>query len=199
MIKGIGLASSAEITGLMAVSALFETHMVHGASEALKLMPTAIWTLPEIASVGQTEDQARSDGKEILTCKAYFSETAKWALRTRQEVEDSVAYHSDKAFVKIIFTPRSFLVLGIHILGPGASELIAFAYWCIGKTLHHVVRTGFTAVTMSTVFMIAANKGLVENNQSMQLARTHSERNMRRGCGSDETLNELATTILKEQ
>eukprot|EP00656_Telonema_subtile_P009783 TRINITY_DN14621_c0_g1_i1.p1 TRINITY_DN14621_c0_g1~~TRINITY_DN14621_c0_g1_i1.p1 ORF type:complete len:138 (-),score=11.11 TRINITY_DN14621_c0_g1_i1:60-473(-) len=115
-------------------------------------MPSAIWTLPEIATVGDTEDELIARGEPYKKCIGYFEDTAKWALRTKHEVMEAEALDwgdRENAFLKIVFKPSSYVVMGVHIVGPGSSELIQYAHSCIGKSLYFILRTAFTAVTLS--------------------------------------------------
>lgn len=78
-----------------------------------RVAPHAVFTDPQIASVGITEQQARERGIEHVVSTRRYADTAYgWAL------EDT---HS---FVKLIADPDSRTLLGAHILGPHAAILI---------------------------------------------------------------------------
>ncbi|MEJ2696458.1 MAG: FAD-dependent oxidoreductase [Candidatus Sulfobium sp.] len=97
--------------------------------------PHAVFSWPEIASVGLTEEQARQqfDTKELLVGKAKYSEVARGEAMMEEE-----------SFAKAIVN-RDGKILGFHIIGPYASMLIqevinAMAndmdIWSIGKAMH---------------------------------------------------------------
>ncbi len=80
------------------------------------LIPAVVYTAPEIAWVGQTEEQLRAAG---VRCKAgVFPFAASGRAR---------AMESPAGFVKLLADAHSDEILGVHIIGPMAGELIAEA------------------------------------------------------------------------
>lgn len=77
---------------------------------------SVIYTDPELASVGLTEDQAKADGREVRIGKFPFLANG----RAR-------AMDSTDGQVKVIADAKTDRLLGVHILGPRASDLIAEA------------------------------------------------------------------------
>ena len=75
--------------------------------------PHAVFTHPQIASVGLKEAEAKQKGYKILVGKAYYKDTAL-----------GVAMGEPKGFVKVIVEERTGKILGGHIIGPFASILI---------------------------------------------------------------------------
>jgi dihydrolipoamide dehydrogenase len=75
-----------------------------------------VYTWPEIASVGVTEEEAKQSGAEFRVGKFPFSATGR--ARAMGETD---------GFVKVIADAKTDRVLGLHILGPRASDLIAEA------------------------------------------------------------------------
>jgi dihydrolipoamide dehydrogenase len=102
-------------------------------SEAdFRAIASAIFTDPEIASVGLTEAQAKEKGYDPIIGKFPFTALGRATIAGETE-----------GFVKIIADKRSDLVLGVHIVGPEASDLISEAALAIemGATLEDI---GFT-------------------------------------------------------
>jgi dihydrolipoamide dehydrogenase len=79
-------------------------------------IPSVVYTWPEVASVGVTEEQAKERGQEYRIGKFPFA--ANGRARCLDEID---------GWVKIIADARTDRVLGVHILGPRASDLIAEA------------------------------------------------------------------------
>src|SRR5205085_12030698 len=79
-------------------------------------IPSVIYTWPEVASVGLTEEQVKEGGREYRVGKFLFM--ANGRARCMDETE---------GVVKILADARSDRVLGVHIFGPRASDLIAEA------------------------------------------------------------------------
>ncbi len=75
--------------------------------------PHAVFTHPQIASVGLKESEARRQGFKILVGRAFYKDTAQGA-----------AMGGPKGFVKVIVEQKTGRVLGGHIIGPHASMLI---------------------------------------------------------------------------
>jgi dihydrolipoamide dehydrogenase len=87
---------------------------IHGGRDKLdfNLVPHAVFTHPQIASVGLREAEAKEEHK-ILVGKALYSEVAK-----------GKAMGEDEGFAKIIVEKESWKILGFHIIGPYAPMLI---------------------------------------------------------------------------
>ncbi len=79
-------------------------------------IPSVIYTWPEMASVGLTEEQAKAKGLDYKVGKFPFA--ANGRARTMDETE---------GLVKILADAKTDRVLGVHIIGPRASDLIAEA------------------------------------------------------------------------
>jgi len=80
------------------------------------VIPSVIYTAPEIAWVGQTEEQAKAAGVTVKT--GVFPFIASGRAR---------AMESTAGFAKVVADAGTDLVLGVHIIGPLAGELIAEA------------------------------------------------------------------------
>jgi mycothione reductase len=78
-----------------------------------RFVPAAVFTHPQLATVGRTEDELRESGTSYVTAfQDYGGSAYGWAM------EDTTS------FCKVIADPESGQLLGAHILGPDASTLI---------------------------------------------------------------------------
>ena len=77
------------------------------------VIPGVIYTHPEVASVGKTEDQLKEEGRAYKVGKFNFMGNGR-----------AKAMNAGEGFVKILADKETDRVLGCHILGPGAGELI---------------------------------------------------------------------------
>ncbi|MFD4585876.1 mycothione reductase [Streptomyces sp. NPDC058434] len=96
-----------------------------------KIAPHAVFTSPQIAGVGLTEQEARRRGIPYLVSVRDYAETAYgWAL------EDTTS------FVKVLADPRERTILGAHIIGPQAATLIQplIQAMALGQTVDQVSR-----------------------------------------------------------
>lgn len=85
----------------------------HVAKMAYKTVPSCVFTRPEVATVGLTETEAREQGYDVAVGKFPFIANGK-----------AVTYGERTGFVKIVSEARYGEVLGLHIVGPHASDLI---------------------------------------------------------------------------
>lgn len=110
-IPGPMLAHKAEEDGVAAVEIMADRpgHVDYN----YNLVPGIVYTWPEVASVGQTEQQLKDAGISYASGKFPFSANAR--ARTTGDVD---------GFVKILADSKSDEVLGVHIIGPDASTLI---------------------------------------------------------------------------
>jgi mycothione reductase len=101
-----------------------------------RFVPSAVFTSPQIASVGLTSQQARADGVPHATGIQDFADVAYgWAMTAPGDVpDDHVA--------KVLADPHTGLLLGAHLIGPQASILIQplIQAMSLGQTVHQVAR-----------------------------------------------------------
>jgi len=111
-IGGIMLAHVASAEGECAVANAL------GRNESMnyKAIPSCIYTKPEVASVGLTEEEARKKHKNIQIGKFPLSANGK-----------SLVLNETDGMVKIISEPEYGEILGVHIIGPHATDMIAEA------------------------------------------------------------------------
>jgi dihydrolipoamide dehydrogenase len=112
VIGGIMLAHKAEEEGVAAAEAMAGHH----AFVNYHACPSVVYTSPQLAQVGYTEDDARKAGHEIKIGKFPFS--ANGYARATDETD---------GFVKVIGDVKTDRLLGVHILSSHAAELIAEA------------------------------------------------------------------------
>lgn len=113
--------------------------------------PNAVYTYPEIASVGMTETELKDAGIEYKVGKFPFAPIAKAAIEGGTE-----------GFVKILFDPKYHELLGVHIVGAKATEMIA--EFTLGKmlesTVDEIAHTIHPHPTVSEAAMEAAHAAI---------------------------------------
>ena len=111
------------------------------------LIPNVIYTHPELACVGMSEDAARSKGIPLAVGKAYFKTNGR-----------ALAAGTVEGFVKIVAERSTDKLLGCQIFGPSASELVAIvsAHLEYGGASEDIARTIFAHPTLSEVVRDAA-------------------------------------------
>jgi dihydrolipoamide dehydrogenase len=142
-IAGAMLAHKAEDEGVALAEQLAgqKPHINYNA------IPSVVYTWPELASVGETEEQLKARGQAYKVGKFPF--TANGRARAMGDMD---------GFVKILADARTDAVLGAHIMGPDAGTLIAEVALAIefGASAEDVARTCHAHPTLSEAVKEAA-------------------------------------------
>lgn len=111
-------------------------------------MPRAVYSRPEVASVGLTEAQAREKGHAVRTAKFPFMACSKAVILGERE-----------GFVKLVIGEAYDALLGVQIIGPGATELIGEAVLALRQefTAEEFSRAVRPHPTLSEAVMEAAH------------------------------------------
>lgn len=112
-----------------------------------QVIPSVVYTSPEVAFVGKTEEQVKAEDREYRVGKFPFSANAK----------ARVGGHTD-GFVKVIADAATDRILGVHILGPDAGNMIAEAAVAMefGASAEDLARTCHAHPTLSEAVRQAA-------------------------------------------
>lgn len=117
------------------------------------MMPTGIYTIPEISSVGKTEQDLSADGVRYEVGHAYFKSLAR-AQMVKEEV----------GMLKILFHADTLEILGVHCFGEAASEIVHIGQTVMARggerQLMHFIETTFNYPTMAEAYRVAALNGM---------------------------------------
>jgi len=139
------LAHVASAEGIVAAE-----HMATGSARPVNYdrVPSVTYCEPEVGSVGLTEEEARERGFKVVIGKFPFSASGKASIEGKTE-----------GFVKIVSETGYDEVLGVHIIGPRATDLIAEA--CVAlqleSTTEEIFRTIHAHPTLSEAVAEAAH------------------------------------------
>ena len=113
--------------------------------------PYGIYTIPEISFIGKTEEQLTDADVPYEVGVAYYRETARGQIRG-----------DTTGRLKIIFHRETREILGVHIIGEGASELlhIGQAVMILKGTVDYFVETVFNYPTLAECYKMAAFNGI---------------------------------------
>jgi len=109
VVRGMMLAHKASEEGVMVA----ERIAGHKAQMNYDLIPSVIYTHPEIAWVGKTEQQLKSEGVAVNVGTFPFAASGR-----------AMAANDTGGFVKVIADATTDRVLGVHVIGPSAAELV---------------------------------------------------------------------------
>jgi dihydrolipoamide dehydrogenase len=112
VVRGPMLAHKAEDEGVL-VAEVIDGQKPH---IDYNCIPWVIYTSPEIAWVGKTEQQLKAEGREIKAGQFPFAVNGR-----------ALGINAAEGFVKVIADAKTDEVLGVHIIGPNASDLVAEA------------------------------------------------------------------------
>jgi NAD(P) transhydrogenase len=113
--------------------------------------PYGIYTIPEISFVGKTEQQLTEEDVPYEVGLAFYREIARGQIRG-----------DTTGRLKLIFNPETKELLGVHIIGEGASEIlhIGQAVLILKGTIDYFVNTVFNYPTLAECYKAAAFNGL---------------------------------------
>jgi NAD(P) transhydrogenase len=116
-----------------------------------RFWPTYIFSIPEVAWVGLTEEAAGAAGLAYETGRATFGSNAKARISGFAE-----------GLIKLVFRIPDKVLLGVHIVGELASELIHIGQFILhqGGTIDHFIDATFAVPTRSEAYKYAAYDGL---------------------------------------
>ena len=113
--------------------------------------PYGIYTIPEISFIGKTEEQLTGEDVPYEVGMAYYREVARGQIRG-----------DTTGRLKLIFHRDTRKVLGVHIIGEGASELVHVgqAVMTLDGTMDYFINTVFNYPTLAECYKVAAFNGL---------------------------------------
>ncbi|MBN3560617.1 Si-specific NAD(P)(+) transhydrogenase [Aliamphritea spongicola] len=117
-------------------------------------VPTGIYTIPEISSIGKTEEQLTEEKVPYDVGQAFFKDTA------RAQISGEPV-----GMLKILFHRETLQILGIHCFGDQSSEIVHIGQAIMNQkgeanTINYFVNTTFNYPTMAEAYRVAAIAGL---------------------------------------
>ncbi|MGD0546997.1 MAG: Si-specific NAD(P)(+) transhydrogenase [Terracidiphilus sp.] len=142
------LASVSMEQGRIAAAHAFNDH---AAATNPSYYPYGIYTIPEISFIGKTEEQLTAEDVPYEVGMAYYRETARGQIRG-----------DTTGRLKLIFHRETHALLGVHIIGEDASELVHIgqAVMILGGKVDYFIDTVFNYPTLAECYKVAAFNGL---------------------------------------
>ena len=115
------------------------------------LIPYGVYTIPEISMVGRTEEQLTKEKIPYEVGLARYAELAKGQM-----------LGDDQGLLKLLFDPDTLKLLGIHVIGDRAAEIVHIgqAVLALGGTMEYFRDTVFNYPTLAEAYKVAALDGL---------------------------------------
>ena len=139
------LAHAATFQGIVALDHIMGIHD----EIDLSVMPAAVFTSPEAASVGMTEDECKDKGIPVKCLKSFFRANGK-----------AVTMGETDGFCKVVVSTDTGNILGCHLFGPHASDIIQEACAMISRkaTLEQFQSVIHTHPTLTEVLQSAISE-----------------------------------------
>jgi len=147
------LASTSMEQARVAIVHAFDLHYKERVSA---VVPLAVYTIPEISMAGLTEDECRQKNIPCLVGRALYANN-----RRGQIIGDT------DGMLKLVFSPADKTLLGVHIIGELASELIHLGANVMagGGTIDAFIEAVYNYPTLSDSYKYAAYDGLGKWNE----------------------------------
>lgn len=119
--------------------------------------PFGIYSIPEISSIGLTEHEAQEKGLDVTIGRAFYKELTK-----------SSVSNEDIGLLKIVFDTQTLKLLGVHIVGEGACDIIHLGQVLMRKgiDIRYFVDNILNYPTYSEAYRIAAFNGINRVNKA---------------------------------
>jgi NAD(P) transhydrogenase len=120
-------------------------------SRVSPILPMAVYTIPEVAAVGESEESCREKGIEFCVGRASYGGNSRGQIIGDLE-----------GLVKLVFAPADRRLLGVHIVGELASELVHVGQACLhfGGGLDDFIQSVYNYPTLAEAYKYAAYDGL---------------------------------------
>ncbi len=143
------LASTSMEQGRVAVTHMFDTQDLHSLADTF---PYGIYTVPEVSMIGLTEEEATNQGIPYGIGHSYYRDVARGRIMG----------YEDNGFLKLVFNSDTKEIIGVHIMGNIATELIHYGMSLVRnqKTLDYVIGTVFNYPTLHDLYKYASYDGL---------------------------------------
>lgn len=144
------LASTSMEQGRIAVAHIFQTlDLEHLPS----YFPYGIYTIPEVPTIGLTTEEAQKKSIPYAIGKAYYANMLRGKIMGTKQ-----------GMLKLVFHKETLRVLGVHIIGRIATEIIHYGVTLVEdkKTLHHIISQVFNCPTLHDLYKYAAYDGLIQ-------------------------------------
>jgi NAD(P) transhydrogenase len=147
------LASTSMEQGRQAMRHAFN---LPGLTPRTEVLPFAVYSIPEVSYIGETEEELQKRGVEYLVGRGDYD------MNPRGQILGDT-----EGMLKLLFEAGSLKLIGAHMIGHGASELIHIgqAFLRAGATASQIAETMYNYPTLSDLYRHAALKALQESRR----------------------------------
>jgi len=155
----IGFPALASTSMEQARAAVIDAFDLKYKEQLAPFLPLAVYAIPEVSTVGLTEDDCQAQKIPYLVGRAYYEENARGQI-----IGDM------SGMIKLVFSPTDKKLLGAHIIGEQASELIHIAshVMLVGGPIDAFIEAVYNYPTLSDSYQYAAYDGLVNHGKWLE-------------------------------
>ena len=152
----IGFPALASTSMEQARAAIVHAFDLEYKEQLAPFLPLAVYAIPEISSIGLTEDECKEKNIPYLVGRAYYEENARGQI-----IGDLCG------MIKLVFSPTDKKLLGAHIIGEQASELIHIASHVMlaNGPIDAFIEAVYNYPTLSDSYQYAAYDGLANQDE----------------------------------
>jgi NAD(P) transhydrogenase len=147
----IGFPALASTSAQQARVAMCHAFRRGSADGVATLLPAGIYTIPEVAMVGTSEEDLRAQGVDYIVGRSLYADSARGEI-----IGDSTG------FLKLIFRRTDMTLLGVHVMGEQATELVHIGLMAMlsGSTADLFNRACFNFPTLGDLYKAATDDAL---------------------------------------
>jgi NAD(P) transhydrogenase len=155
----IGFPALASTSMEQARAAIVDAFNLQYKERVAPFLPLAVYAIPEISAIGLTEDECRERKISHLVGRAYYEDNARGQI-----IGDM------SGMIKLVFSPLDKKLLGAHIIGEQASELIHVASHVMlkGGPIDEFIDAVYNYPTLSDSYQYAAYDGLAKHAEWLE-------------------------------
>jgi NAD(P) transhydrogenase len=122
------------------------------------ILPTGIYTIPEVSMIGSTEEQLKAEGADYVVGRALYSECARGEI-----------IGDESGFLKLLFRRDDMKLLGVHVIGEQASELVHIGVVAMlsDSTAELFNRSCFNFPTLGDLYKIATYDAMIRREMTI--------------------------------
>lgn len=139
------LASTAMDQARHAVRCVFAPGIVHG--PALRLLPSGVYTIPEIGMIGETEESLKQSKTDYVAGRAHYATSARGRI-----------IGDEHGFLKLLFGRDGMKLIGVHAIGEQATDLVHIGLIAMltGASIEIFDEACFNIPTLGALYKTAA-------------------------------------------
>lgn len=147
-VTGSGLATIGQAMAMRSIRSKWGSGMVMQEKRSTSF-PSGVWTMPEMAWCGLSDEEAIRQGIDSSSVTIDFSRSVRGCVS------------QERGFLKLVFRYADGVIIGVHMIGENSCDIINFGAEAVsqGRTVYDILNFVFPAVTYHELYHLAAAEG----------------------------------------